>query len=103
MNWKWVIAGVFGVLLGLSIAPFEHKTILASAPPANAHFQMQDATVDESNGEGQVVLVHDVFLLDTESGNVWMYQSAHWRVKEDGSGKVLQGPVFSSIPVLSSK
>ncbi|SPE27626.1 exported hypothetical protein [Candidatus Sulfotelmatomonas gaucii] len=74
MNWKWVLVGILGVLLGLLIAPFEHKRVLASAAPVSTHFQIQAATVDESDGQGQRVPSHEVFLLDTESGEVWQFQ-----------------------------
>ncbi len=46
MNWKWMIGGVLGVFLGLSVSPFEHKTVLASSAPVSTHFVIKDATVD---------------------------------------------------------
>lgn len=98
-----MVAAIFGLVLGLLIAPFEHKTVLASIAPANAHFQMQSATVDEPNGEGQDVPRHEVFLMDTESGKVWKFQGLAWGKDKDGTAKVFSPPVFTSIAVESGK
>lgn len=103
MNWKLLVASVFGLLAGLSIAPFEHRTVVASTAPTNAHFQMQDAIAEESNGEGQDVPTHEVFLLDTESGNVWKFQGMVWNRDKDGHSKIFTEPTFISIPVQAHK
>jgi hypothetical protein len=98
-NWKFMAVAIFGLLLGLSIAPFEHRTVFASTAPANTRFQMQDATVDEQNGEGQDVPTHEVFLLDTESGTVWKFQGLVWGREKDGSTKVFSEPRFIAVAV----
>ena len=103
MNWKWMVAAILGLAIGLSVAPFEHKAVLASVAPLNAHFQMQDATVEEPNGEGQDVPRHEVFLLDTESGKVWKFQGLAWGKDRDGTTKVFSPPAFVSIAVESPK
>lgn len=103
MNWKAIIAAVVGFGLGLSIAPFAHRTVSASVAPANAHFQIQDATVDESNGEGQDVPAHEVFLLDTESGKVWKFQGLEWGKDKDGAAKLFREPIFLTVAVESGK
>lgn len=103
MNWKLVMAGIFGVLLGLSIAPVEHRTVLASATPASPHFQMQAAMVDESNGQGQRVPVHEIFLLDTESGEVWQFQGATMVFDQSKGEAIPVEPRFFRIPVESAK
>ncbi len=103
MNWKWMVAVMFGLALGIVIAPFEHKTVLASAVPVNAHFQMQDATVDEPNGLGQDTPVHEVFLLDTESGSVWKFQGIVWVHDKDGQDKMFSEPKFIRIAVEPKK
>ena len=102
MNWKWMAAAMLGLAIGLLVAPFEHRTVLASVAPANAHFQMQDATVDEPNGEGQDAPRHEVFLLDTESGKVWKFQGLAWGRDKDGTTKVFAAPEFNSVPVVES-
>jgi hypothetical protein len=99
MNWKFMVAAISGLLAGLSIAPFEQRVVIASAAPTNTHFQMQDATVDESNGEGQNVPTHEVFLLDTESGKVWRFQGLVWSRDKDGSAKMIVEPKFFSVAV----
>ncbi len=103
MNWKWIAAMVLGLAIGLSVGHFGHSTVLASVAPANAHFQMQDATVDESNGEGQDAPRHEVFLLDTESGKVWKFQGLAWGRDKDGTVKMFAPPTFTSIAVESPK
>ena len=103
MNWKWIIAAVFGVAIGLSIAPFEHKTVLASVAPANAHFQLQSATVDESDSEGQPGTFHDVFLLDTETGNVWEYEGTNYIRDQNKKVETIVPPGFFPVRVQSSK
>ncbi len=103
MNWKFMIAGVFGLLAGLSIAPFEHRAVIASVAPTNAHFQMQDATVDEPNGQGQDAPTREVFLLDTESGKVWKFQGLVWGKDKDGTTKVFSEPRFIAIGVEAPK
>jgi hypothetical protein len=103
MNWKFMTAVTLGLLLGLLVAPFEHKAVSASAAPANAHFQMQDATVDESNGQGQDVPTHEVFLLDTQSGQVWKFQGLFWGRDKDGATKVFRQPTFLTVTVESPK
>ena len=62
---------MFGIAIGLSVAPFEHKTALASVVPDTTHFEMQPATVDEAAAQAGTVPVHELFLLDTETGAVW--------------------------------
>jgi len=103
MNWKWTAAAVLGLAIGLSVAPFEHNTVSASVAPTNAHFQMQSATVDEPNGEGQDVPTHEVFLLDTESGKVWKFQGLVWSHDKDGSVKTIREPTFLTVAVESIK
>lgn len=103
MNWKWMIAAVLGLVIGLLVAPFEHKTVSASAAPVNAHFQMQDATVDEPNGEGQDAPRREVFLLDTESGRVWKFQGLAYGKDKDGITKIFSEPKFFSVVVESGK
>ncbi len=53
MNWKWMVSAAAGTLAGMLFAPFAHKTVSAAVAPVSAHFQIQDATVDEPNGQGQ--------------------------------------------------
>lgn len=103
MNWKWTAAAAFGLVVGILVAPFEHKTVLASVAPINPHFQMQDATVDEPNGEGQDAPRREVFLLDTESGRVWKFQGLAYGRDKDGAMKVFSTPSFVNIAVESSK
>jgi hypothetical protein len=103
MNWKWVAAAIVGLAVGLSIAPFERKTVFASTALADSHFQMQTATVDESDGAGGVTPVHEVFLLDTESGKVWKFQGLVWTHDKDGPSKLLSEPKFFSVAVESGK
>src|ERR1039458_2757098 len=100
MNWKWMVPAVAGTLAGMLLAPFAHKTVSASVAPVNAHFQIQDATVDESNGQGQDVPAHEVFLLDTESGSVWNFQGLVWAHGPDGKTQLLAEPAFHKVPVL---
>ena len=103
MNWKWMVAAMLGLAIGLLVAPFEHRTVLASTVPANAHFQMQDAMVDEPNGTGQDVPTHEVFLLNTDSGKVWKFQALVWNPNKDGSVKVIRDPIFLTVAVESGK
>jgi hypothetical protein len=103
MNWKWMVAGVIGVLLGLSIAPLQRRSVLASVAPTGAHFQMHDAMVDESNGEGQNIPTHEIFLLDTESGKVWKFQGMVWSKDKNGPGKIFREPTFVTVAVESGK
>jgi hypothetical protein len=103
MNWKWVAAAIVGLAIGLSIASFERRTVFASTAPADAHFQMQAATVDEPDGAGGVAPVHEVFLLDTESGRVWKFQGLVWTHDKDGSSKMFSEPKFFTVAVESGK
>jgi hypothetical protein len=103
MNWKWMIVGSFGILLGLSIAPLDHRAVSASTTPASIHFQMQPATVDESNGQGQRVPVHELFLLNTESGEIWQFQGATMVLDQNKGEAIPIGPKFSRVPVESSR
>ena len=100
---KLILAAVAGLAAGVSIAPFEHKTVLASTTRANAHFQMLEATVDESNAEGQDIPSHEVFLLDTEGGTVWRFQGLQIGRDKDGTTGILAEPVFLPITVQQPK
>ena len=100
MNWKLMAVAMLGLAIGLLAAPFEHRTVLASVAPTNAHFQMQDATVDEPNGEGQDTPRHEVFLLDTESGKVWKFQGLAWGQNKDGTARVFAPPEFIDVAVV---
>jgi len=103
MNRKWIVIAAFGVLIGLAIGPFEHRTVSASVAPANARFQLQDAIAEEPNGEGQDVPTHEVFLLDTESGKVWKFQGLVWGKDKDGQTKVFSEPRFIAVGVDAPK
>lgn len=103
MNWKWVIVGALGVFLGLLIAPFEHKTVLASPAPVSAHFEIQSATVDESNHEGGTIPVHEVFMLNTETGEVWQFQGPVTAFNQAKGESAFIPPKFSRIAVESAK
>jgi len=103
MNWKWIIVGVLGVLLGLSIAPFEQRAVVASVAPVSTHFQIQAVTADESNGQGQRVPVHEAFLLDTESGEVWQFSGAATIFDRNKGEAIPVGPSFVRVPVESAK
>jgi hypothetical protein len=103
MNWKLIATGICGLLIGSLIAPFEHKAVIASTAPTSTHFQMQDATVDEPNGEGQDVPRHEVFLLDTESGKVWKFQGLAWGKDKDGTAKLFSEPRFIAIGIDAPK
>jgi hypothetical protein len=103
MNWKLAVVAILSLAVGLSIAPFEHRTVLASTVPADAHFQIQSATVDEPNSEGQEVITHEVFLLDTDSGKVWKFQGLVWTHDKDGVEKVISSPIFLPVGVESWK
>jgi len=103
MNWKWVISGVLGIFVGLSIAPFAHRSVLASSAPVSTHFQIEAATADESNGQGQRVPVHEAFLLDTESGKVWQFSGASTIFDRKKGEAIPVGPSFIRFPVESIK
>jgi hypothetical protein len=103
MNWKFMVVGIFGLLAGLSIAPFEHRAVIASAAPIDAHFQILDATADEPNGQGEDVPTHEVFLLDTQSGKVWKFQGLVWGKDKDGTTKVFSEPRFIAVGVDAPK
>jgi hypothetical protein len=104
MNWKFMIACTFGLLVGLSIAPFEHRAVIASAAaPTDARFLIQNATADEPNGQGEDVPTHEVFLLDTQSGKVWKFQGLVWGKDKDGTMKVFSEPRFIAIDVDAPK
>jgi hypothetical protein len=101
MNWKWMMAGVLGVLLGLSISPFEKRIVMASTPPANARFQIEGVTDEQPDLAGQTITrttYHTVFLLDTESGHVWRFERLVGSTDKNGS---TMG--FVSVPVESAK
>jgi hypothetical protein len=100
MNWKWMVPAVAGTFAGMLFAPFAQKTVSASVAPVSAHFQIQDATVDEPNGQGQNVPAHEVFLLDTESGTVWQFQGLVWARGANGNDTILAEPSFHKVPVL---
>jgi hypothetical protein len=103
MNWKWGVAVALGLLLGLSLTLFQRKTVMASPVPVSTHFELQPATVEESNGQGQRVPVHEVFLLDTESGKVWQFQAAATVFDQSKGQATPIGPKFSSVPVESGQ
>jgi len=76
------------------------KTVMAASPDlSGGHFQLQAAIVDEPTGDGTVAPVHEVFLIDTETGKVWKYQPLQWGKNKDGSGRVFAEPFFDPIQV----
>jgi len=102
MNWKWIIIAALGVSLGLSIAPFENRTVSASTVPANAHFQIQDATVNEPGANGEEIVIHEVFLLDTDSGRIWKFKPLLLAHQADGSTQAFPEE-FVSVPIETGK
>lgn len=102
MNWKWIIIAAFGMALGLSIAPFENRTVSASIAPVNAHYQIQDATVNEPGANGEELVIHEVFLLDTEGGRVWKFKPLLLTHQPDGS-TLAEPEEFVSVPVEAGK
>ncbi len=102
MNWKWIIAVALGMALGLTIAPFESRTVSASTAPVNAHFQIQDATVNEPGANGEELVIHEVFLLDTEGGRVWKFKPLQIAHQADGSTQAFPEE-FVSVPVEAAK
>ena len=103
MNWKWIIAAMFGLAIGLSVAPFEHQTVAASVVSANTHFQMQPATVDEAAAQAGTVPVHELFLLDTETGAVWQFQPLAIAFDKGRNETMFVAPKFSRVTVESNK
>ncbi len=77
MNWRLILAVTIGLLLGLAFSPIGHrKVVLAAATPSTTHFQLLTSVVDEQpSGSDRLVPYNRVFLLDSESGVVWKYQS----------------------------
>lgn len=103
MNWKVMIVGILGVLVGLSIAPFEHKNVMASVAPNSANFQIHEATVDESNGQDGRSPVHEAFLLNTQSGEVWRFEGAHYLFDKSKGEAIPVEPKFTRVQVDSGK
>lgn len=103
MNWKWAAVGILGFTLGMSIAPYEQKTVIASTTSAGMKFQIQAATVDESNGEGHRIPVHEVFLLNTHSGEVWQFQGAAMVFDRNTGEAMPVKPKFSRVEVEFAK
>jgi len=103
VNWELVLVGIVGVLVGIAIAPFEQKAARASASQFGGNFQIQAATVDEYTGSGQRTPVHEVFLLNTGTGEVWQFRGAMMGYNQE-KGEASQIPAqFSRVAVESSK
>jgi hypothetical protein len=81
----------------------DNAVLAASPDPANGHFQLQAVIVDEPNGEGVVAPVHEVFLVDTDTGKVWKYQPLQWAKNKDGSSRILNPDFFVPVQVGSSQ
>ncbi len=94
---------MFGIAIGLSVAPFEHKTALASVVPDTTHFEMQPATVDEAAAQAGTVPVHELFLLDTETGAVWQFQPSAIAFDKGRNETMFVAPKFSRVTVESIK
>jgi hypothetical protein len=72
MNWPLMVATT-GLLL--TIAPAQKKVIAATALPSNQRFQLFSAQVEYRQDNGTDLPEHEVFLLDSQTGRVWRYQS----------------------------
>ena len=97
MKLSYLTVGACSLVIGMLFSPLERKTVLAA--PESPHFQLHDATIDESDGEAGTVPTHEVFLLNTESGEVWKFQSLQWGKNKDGSLRLFSEPRFFPIPV----
>ena len=100
MKPNYLVIAVAGLIMGLLIAPFERKTVLAApAVAASSHFQLQSATVDVAETGQTRVPAHELFLLDSENGKVWQYQGLVTATGPDGSTQLLTEPHFFSVSV----
>jgi hypothetical protein len=101
MNWKLILTAVACLLLGLSFSPFTTHRSVSAATTAPAHFQLLSAVVDEmpSGQTDRLVPYNRVFLLDSESGKTWMYETSMTYTKTDGS-KEYSPAVFAPVAVV---
>jgi hypothetical protein len=101
MNRKWIVAAALGIVLGIAVAPFTHRAVLAA--PASGHLQIEAVTVDESNGNGGRTPTHEVFRVDSDTGRVWQFQGpATVFDKTKGEAQFL-GQKFAPVAVESIK
>jgi hypothetical protein len=101
VKFNYLAVGTCCLVVGLLVSPFERKTIFAA--PETSHFQLHDATVDESDGGTGTISTHEVFLLNTESGEVWKFQGLQWGKDKDGAGRIFSEPRFFPVPVSVAK
>jgi hypothetical protein len=102
MNWRLILAVTVGLLLGAALSPFERRRVSAAVTvPANTHFQLLAAVVDElpSGQTDRLAPYNKIFLLDTESGKVWKYETARTVTRTDGSKEDFPS-MFSSVAVM---
>ena len=97
MKLSYVAVGACSLVVGLLLSPLEKKTVLAASE--SSHFQLHDATIDESDGATGTTPTHEIFLLNTESGQVWKFQALQWGRDKDGTGRIFSKPTFIPVSV----
>ena|ERR1700722_15623511 len=87
MTSKWPLIA-FSSLFLMSLAPAQQRP--AVVPTQNQRFQLLGAEVTEQAADGvDDVVVHEVFMLDSQTGRVWKFHSS---LVLNGNGK--NGPGF---------
>ncbi len=90
MKMRWMFAAATTGLL-FTIAPAQQKrTVAPAAPPSNQRFQLFSAQVEYKQDNGNDLPEHEVFLLDSQSGRVWRYQSNTTVATDHGKHEFVQ-------------